>query len=390
MTTSWDSEFSTVCVYLAMELSDGTWKLAFSPGRGRKPRLRNVSARDLVGLRREIEHAKGRFGLPADARVVCCYEAGRDGFWIHRFLLGEGIENVVVDSSSIEVNRRKRRAKTDRLDAAKLLAMLIRWHQGEDHVWSVVQVPSAEVEDGRRLHRELDVLKKEQTRHNNRIKALLIGVGIRLDHVDRRFPERLESMRLYNGEELPPQLHQQLLREFKRMQLANTQIRELEQQRAEEIRTAEDDPQVEKTRKLMRVRGVGVNGSWLFVRELFGWRKFDNRRQVGAAIGLAPTPYNSGGSGSEQGITKAGNHRVRVMAIEIAWGWLRYQPNSKLTRWYNRRFAKGSKRQRRIGIVALARKLMIVLWRYLEEDQITDGFELRDTPPRIAYTPSLT
>ena len=390
MTTSCESQFNTVSLYLAMELSNGTWKLAFSPGRGRRPRLRNVSARDLDGLLREIEHAKGRFGLPHDAAVVCCYEAGRDGFWIHRFLLSQGIENVVVDSSSIEVNRRSRRAKTDRLDAAKLVAMLIRWQQGEDHVWSIVHVPSEEVEDSRRLHRELEVLKREHTRHNNRIKALLISVGIRLDHVSRQFPEQLESMRRPSDQPLPKQLHQQLWREFQRMQLANTQIRELEQQRAQLIRKAPDDPQVKKTRALMLVRGLGVNSSWLFVQELFGWRSFENRRQLGAALGLAPTPYSSGSSDREQGITKAGNRRLRAMAIEIAWGWLRFQPNSKLTQWYNRRFAKGSKRQRRIGIVALARKLMIVFWRYLEEGQTTDGFELRETLPPIAYISSLT
>lgn len=390
MTTSCNAQLNTVSLYLAMELSNGTWKLAFSPGRGKRPRLRNVAARDVVALVHEIKLARKRFGLSEDAPLVCCYEAGRDGFWIHRFLISQGVQNVVVDSSSIEINRRQRRAKCDRLDAVKLVSMLIRWHQGEDHVWSVVHVPSEEDEDGRRLHRELDVLKQEHTRHNNRIKALLISVGIRLDQVERQLPQQLESMRLHNGKPLPEHLHQQLLREFRRMQLANTQIRELEQQRARQVRQAENDPQVEMIRELMQVRGLGVNSSWLFVRELFGWRTFNNRRQLGAALGLAPTPYASGSGEREQGITKSGSGRVRAMAVEIAWGWLRYQPNSRLTRWYNRRFARGSKRQRRIGIVALARKLMIVLWRYLKDGEITDGFELRETPPRIAYTRSLT
>lgn len=389
-TTSRDQQVTTVCLYLAMELSLGTWKLAFSTGRGRKPRRRDVPARELQALEREMAWAKRRFGLDPGTPVVCCYEAGRDGFWIHRYLVSQGIQNVVVDSSSIEVNRRQRRVKSDRLDVDKLLAMLIRWHQGETHVWSVVQVPSEEDEDGRRLHRELKTLKEEQTRHGNRIKGLLIGVGIRLDHIDRHLPERLQAMRRYDGRLLPEHLHQQLLREFRRMQLANEQIRELEKQRAEQIRHAQDDPQVEQVRRLMEVRGIGVNSSWMFVKEVFGWRQFSNRREVGAVFGLVPTPYNSGGSQREQGITKAGNRRLRSMAVEIAWCWLRFQPNSRLSQWYRERFASGSKRQRRIGIVALARKLMIVLWRWLTDGQITDGFELRDGLPSIGYTPSLS
>jgi transposase len=347
-------------------------------------------ARDLEGLERELALAKKRFGLGEDVAVVCCYEAGRDGFWIHRYLTSKGIENVVVDSSSIEVSRRQRRAKNDRLDAEKLLSMLIRWHEGEEHVWSVVCVPSAEDEEGRRLHRELKTLKEEQNRHVNRIKGLLICVGIQLDAVDRHLPEDLKSMRMYNGKRLPEHLHQQVLREFRRMQLANEQIRALEKQRAEQIRHAEGDRQVEQIRRLLKIRGIGANSSWVFVKEVFGWREFANRRELGAVFGLVPTPYNSGSSERKQGISKAGNRRLRSMAIEIAWCWLRFQPESCLTHWYLKRFAKGSKRQRRIGIVALARKLMVLLWRYLQGEELSDGFELRRGPPPISYTPSLS
>ena len=388
--TSLQKDLSTRCLYVAIELSLETWKLAFSTGRAKKPRRRDVPGRGLERLEEEIACAKRHLGLAADSPVVCCYEAGRDGFWLHRHLTEEGINNVVVDSSSIEVNRRQRRAKTDRLDVQKLLSMLIRWHEGEKDVWSVVRVPSAEQEDGRRLNRELQFLREEQTRHNNRIKGLLIGVGIRLKQIDRNFPKFLQVAEMYNGQPVPTQLHQELLREFQRMQLTNQQIRELEQQRAKEIRHAENDPQVEQARKLMLVRGIGVNSSWMFTKEVFGWREFSNRREVGAVFGLVPTPYNSGNSERDQGISKAGNRRLRSMAIEIAWGWLRFQPDSQLTKWFMKRFANGSKRQRRIGIVALARKLVIVLWRWLTSGEITDGFQLRDGPPTISYTASLS
>ena len=390
MKASPNTQVTTKCLYVAMELSLNNWKLAFSAGRGQNPRRRDVPARRLDVLDLEIAVAKAKFGLPKDAPVVCCYEAGRDGFWIHRHLISQGIENVVVDPSSLEVNRRKRRAKTDRIDAGKLLSTLIRWHEGEQKVWSVVRVPSEADEDGQRLGREIDILRKEQTRHNNRIKSFLISVGIRLPQVDKYLPRRLESMRMYNDQPLPPHLHQQVLREFRRMQLVNQQIRELEKQRAEAIRHGQDDPQVGKVRRLLKVRGIGATSSWMFVKEAFGWREFCNRREVGSFWGLTPTPYDSGKSEREQGISKAGSRRLRSMAIEIAWGWLRFQPESNLTRWYMKRFAKGSKRQRRVGIVALARKLMIVLWRYLKEGDISDGFELREELPSIAYTRSLS
>ncbi len=390
MTTSRKEQLSTECLFLAIELSLGTWKLAFAAERGQKARRRDIRGGDVAGLQGEITRAKERFGLAAQARVVCCYEAGRDGFWIHRYLREAGMENVVVDSSSIEVNRRQRRAKSDRLDAEKLLTMLIRWQQGEEHVWSVLRVPSEEDEDGRRPDRELDLLKAEQTRHSNRIKGWLFSVGVRLEKIDRTFAERLAALRQWNGQALPPHLQQQLLREFRRMQLVNEQIRGLEAQRAQEIREAPAHPQVRMVRRLLEIRGIGVNSAWRFVKELFGWRQFDNRRQLAAAVGLAPTPFSSGASQREQGISKSGNRRLRAMAIEIAWGWLRFQPGSRIRYWYLKRFASGSKRQRRIGIVALARKLMILLWRYLKDGDITDGFTLRGGLPPISYTASLS
>jgi transposase len=374
---------------MALELSQSKWKVAFSTGPGQKPRRRDLPAGALYGLWKEIAKAKRRFGLPGNAPVVSCYEAGRDGFWIHRWLCHEGIENLVVDSSSIEVSRRRRRPKTDRLDVGKLLAMLIRWAEGEDSVWSVVNPPTAEQEDARQLHRELESLKGEQTAHGNRIKGLLASVGTPLA-VDRRLAERLEMATLWDGSPLPENLKQRILREFQRMQLVNQQIRRLEQQRAEAIRQGEGDPACEKVRRLLELRGLGAASSWLFVQEVFAWREIRNRRELASLLGLTPTPYNSGDSRRDQGISKAGNRRVRAMAIEIAWIWLRYQPQSQLSRWYERRFGQGGKRQRRIGIVAMARKLMIAIWKYLRDGEIPEGAEFREGNYTFSYTRSLS
>jgi transposase len=383
-----DSNTSEVVLYMAMELSENTWKLGFSTGMAQKPRRRDMTAKDVEALRAEVAAAKERFGLPADARVVSCYEAGRDGFWLHRFLLAVGVDNSVVDSSSIQVDRRGRHAKTDRLDVEKLLTMLIRWHQGETTVWRVVNAPSVEEEDARQLHRELETLKGEQTTHGNRIKGLLAGCGMTAT-VNRHLPKFLKHARLWDGRELPAELKARVLREFERMQAVNRQIRELERARAKRIRTDDTDEGILKIRKLMGLGALGINSSWLFVREVFGWRKIQNRRQIGAIVGLTPTPYASGTSSREQGISRAGNRRMRAMAIEIAWLWLRYQAESELSRWYQQRFGHGSKRQRRIGIVALARKLLVALRKYLETGEAPQGAILTDWKQKSHYTASL-
>jgi len=362
-------------LYLAFELSSSTWKLGFTIGHGQRPRERNIGARDLKALEWEIDQAKKRFGLPQDAPVLSCYEAGRDGFWLHRYLESVGVLNLVVDSSSIEVNRRKRRAKTDSLDVAKLLTMLLRYHGREKKVWHVVRVPTVEQEDNRQLHREMMALKKERTRHINRIKALLTGQGLRMQ-VRADFLHQLETIRLWDGSRLPEGLVGLLQREHKRLQLVEEQIGELERERKEAIRNS-TRPDIEMVRHLLRLRAIGVNSAWLFTMEFFGWRKFRNQKEVGALSGLTPTPSQSGSTNREQGIGKSGNRYVRALAIEIAWGWLRYQPDSELTRWYEERFAHGSSRMRRIGIVAVARKLLVELWRYLETGAIPEGAVLK-------------
>jgi len=369
-------------LYLAFELGKAKWKLGFSIGLGQKPRRRAIEARDLVALEWEIGLAKKRFGLPETALVRSCYEAGRDGFWLHRYLDAVSVENVVVDSSSIEVNRRARRAKTDRLDVGKLLSMLMRYHSGEKKVWSVVHVPSVEAEDKRHLHRQLWTLKVNRTRHISRIEGLLASQGVCMT-VGADFLERLETARLWDGRPLPPGLRVRLQREYRALQFVKQQIQELEAERTELIRTS-GDPSVEKVRRLMKLRAIGENSSWLFVMEFFGWRQFRNRREVGGLAGLAATPYQSGEEAREQGISKAGSCSVRAMAIEIAWCWLRYQPDSELTHWYRENFGHGGKRLRKVGIVALARKLLVALWRYLETGVIPAGAQLKSEPAKTS------
>ena len=358
-------------LYMAIELSNAQWKLGFTVGFGQAPRLRSLVARDLGALVDEIRLAKERFGLPENAPVFSCYEAGRDGFWLHRYLQASAITNWVVDSSSIEVNRRSRRVKTDRMDVGKLLIMLIRYHQGEEKVWGIVNIPSPEVEDQRQLHRDLRMLKAERTQHINRIKGLLASQGVQLA-VGKNFLSQLEALHLWDGSPLLPGLSSRLVREYERIQLINQYIHQLDRMRVEAVRSS-SDPAMEQVRALLRLKGIGMNSAWLYVMEFFSWRNFRNRRELGALAGLTPTPYQSGDSTHEQGISKAGNRHIRAVAIEIAWEWLHFQPDSQLSHWYQERFAKGSSRVRRIGIVALARRLLIALWEYLETGNLPEG-----------------
>ena len=359
-------------LYLAFDLGWNGWQLAMGTGPACNPRLRTLSARNLALLLEEIAKAKQHFDLPADAPVVSCFEAGRDGFWLDRYLAAQGITNIVVNSSSIEVKRQKRRCKTDRVDACKLLSMLIRWHHGEKDVWRLVQVPTVTDEDRRHLHRDLLEIKAERTQHVNRIKGLLATHGLAVSAVDKDFAALLAGLRTWDAQPVPPELQKRLLREYARWCFADRQIKDLENERAHRIRASEEEP-VEKVRQLLKLRGIGANSSWLYVMEFFGWRRIRNRRQLGALAGLTPTPFRSGDLDHEQGISKAGNRRLRTMAVEIAWCWLQYQPCSALSQWYQKRFGASNSRQRRIGIVALARKLLVGLWRYLEAGEVPVG-----------------
>lgn len=371
----YDEYRSDSVLFLALELSAGTWKVGTTVGMGQKPREQNVDAGDLEALWEEIGKAKVRFGLPADARVISCFEAGRDGFWLHRWLEAQGIENVVIDPASVHVDRRKKRAKTDRLDLGKLIRSLIRWFGDEPKVWSVVQVPSVKDEDDRQLHRELQTLKGERTRHTNRIRSMLICQGVKIE-ARRGFVDLLRSCQVWDGSQLPKHLVCRLEREYRRLEVVREQILVLEKERRKALREARDE-KVEMVRQLMRLSGIAYNSSWVFVMEFFGWRQFKNRRQVGSLAGLTPTPNDSGEMDRELGIDKAGNPRIRTMMIEIAWCWLRFQPQSELSLWFQQRFGNGGKRARRIGIVALARRLLIALWRFVDQGVVPAGAVLR-------------
>lgn len=359
-------------MYIALELSNKTWKIFFS--NGFKKRRKTIDAGKLYQLEHEIAKTRKHFGMSEDVKINSCYEAGRDGFWIHRFLESRGIHNIVVDSASIEVNRRSRRAKTDRIDADKLLNMLMRYIGGERKLWSVLHVPSSNEEDARRINREIKRLKKERTAHTNRIKSLLILHGIRLV-INRKFLINLEQVRLWNGEKLPRRVKAEIVRDYQRYELIKVQLLELELDKNALLKS--ENTQARKVVALKRLKGIGTISSWDLVYEFFGWRRFNNVKQVGGAAGLAPTPYASGSSDHEQGISKAGNRRVRSLMIELAWYWLRFQPQSKLSCWFQERFGSGGKRMRKIGIVALARKLLVSLWKYLDKGVLPEGAQMK-------------
>jgi transposase len=356
-------------LYMAFELGRKKWKLGFTVGLGQKARRRTIAGGDMEAVLREIAAGRRRFGVSEEARVVSCYEAGPEGFWLHRWLEAQGVENVVVDSASIEVNRRKRRAKSDGLDVQALLTLLIRHTLGERRVWSVVRVPPPQIEDARQLHRELATLTEERTRIRNRVRGLLATQGLSVGGW-AQLRAQLQSMRLWDGAVLGAHLCARLERALDRLEVVARQIREIQRSmHAAREAAAEAGSPGAMMQRLMEVRSIGMQGARVMVIELFGWRQFQNRRQVGGSMGLTPTPYQSGERCHEQGITKAGNKWLRRVAIQIAWNWVRWQPHSQLSKWFAARFATAGRRQRRVGIVALARKLMIALWRYASGGQ---------------------
>jgi transposase len=366
-------------LYLAFELGQHTWKLGFTIGVAQQPRERMIPSGDVERLQQEIARAKQRFGLPEDAHVVSCYEAGRDGFWLHRYLVAHSVQNNVIDSASIEVNRRQRRAKTDRLDVRTLLTMLLRHSAGEKKVWSVVRVPSVDEEDRRQLHRELTTAKQDRTRVINRIKGLLAGHGVQLV-LQGNVEAQLDQVHQWDGSPLPAALLRRLKRAWQQVSFLTTHIQKLEAERRALLRHR-TDPVIAQVRQLFTLRGIGINSAWLYHGEFFAWRDFQTAKQVGALAGLTPTPYQSGQSRRELGIAKAGNRHIRAMAIEIAWAWRRFQPDSALSQWYERRFGAGSARLRQLGIVALARKLLIALWRFVKTGVLPEGAVLKTAPP---------
>ncbi|WP_429320989.1 IS110 family transposase [Paraburkholderia sp. GAS448] len=333
---------------------------------------------DTAAVFTAIAKAKARCHLAADAPVRSCCEAGRDGFWLHRCLEEHQVANLVVDSASIEVNRRRRRAKTDRLDSDKLLLMLMRYYGGERRVWAVARIPP-EQEDDRRVHRELGRLRQERTADSNRIRSLLVLHNLRVERIGGRAWAHWWAQ---HAARMLPGLRAEIEREFERLSLAVRQIRTLEALQQHEVRSGAQ-PAIAL---LARLAGIGTGSAWTLVRELFGWRQFHNRREVAGCLGLAPTPYASGTSEVEQGISKIGNSPARWLMVELAWSRLRFQPTSQLSQWFNERFGPTGKRVRRIGIVALARRLAVALWRYLEFGEISLGATLKSPVNKAVAT----
>ena len=369
-----------VVLAVSLELAAAKWTVALHDGRRESPAIHTVAqpqaAARLQAVLTLIATQRQAWSLPDDVRVVVSYEAGQDAFWICRALQARGIECHVVDPASIPVERHRRRAKTDRLDVRKLVINLRAWLRGERDRMHVVHVPSPQDEASRHLMRERGELQKEVLQHRDRMRKLLATLGCWEDVNSRKFATRLarREVRCHDGTPLPDELHQRLLRECDRLAVAEQQLAALEKAYHAQL----PEPARERIDRLTHLSGIGpVSGSRLAL-ELF-WREFANRRQVGACTGLVPQPYDSGESQVDQGISKQGNRRVRALLIETAWTWIRYQPDSALTRWFNQR-TQGTgpnRRARRIAIVAVARRLVIALWRYLKDGVIPEGAQLK-------------
>jgi transposase len=370
--TPTNADYGTV--YVAFELSKAKWKLGIVlPGSEKLSRF-TIAGGDLAALEARLAVARAKAERCCEAvRIVSCYEAGFDGHWLHRWLLDHGVVNYEIDSSSIEVSRRARRAKTDRIDLDKLMRAFLAHLRGEPRACSVVHVPSVENEDCRRGTRERERLLKERTAHTNRIKGLLHAQGIR-DAMPRKpgFIGSLAELRTGDGRPLAPRLKEEIEREHQRLCVVDKQLSDLEAVNVRELRAAAPGSNATKVVQLAWLKGIGVAGGQKLVNEVF-YKRFDNRRQVGSYLGMVGTPYDSGETRREQGISKAGNHRARATAIELAWLWLTHQPDSELSRWFRERVGDIKGRIRRITIVALARKLMVALWRYLETGVVPTG-----------------
>ena len=371
---------ATVRCLFAIELSKTSWVLAFNSPLSDKISRRTLKGGDWRGLLDLIEKVRSDVARKSDRPVeaISCYEAGYDGFWLHRLLEAHGVCNYVIDPASLQVNRRARRAKTDRIDAERLLRSLMAHLRGEPRVWSVVRVPSLAEEDARRLHRERDRLTKERVQHANRIKGLCAIHGI-YDYEPLRSQRmaRLEQLRTAQGEQLPARLKAEIKRELQRLETVLEMISAVEAERDAIVRDEESAHlNAQKIQALHKLRAIGPEFATVLVGEMF-YRKFDNRRQLGSYAGFTPSPFQSGKTDREQGISKAGNRKGRTTMVELAWLWLRYQPDSALSIWYRNRVGSTKGRIRRITVVALARKLLVALWRYLETGVVPAGATLK-------------
>jgi transposase len=362
-------------LYVAFELGRKQWTLALTSGFGATPWLRTVASGDFAAVERVITVARQRFQLPATAAVVSCYEAGRDGFWIHRALARLGIRNRVVDSASIEVNRRARRTKTDRLDARKLVLLLVRVCAGDRDAWAEVHVPTEAVEAARHRSRERSALIKERTRLRNQLTSWLATWGCQVSLRRRQRPAWWTQVRDWANAPLPVAVQARIARAHERLTLLTEHVTVIDRAQAAAVRRTTPTSALAR---LVRLRGVATTGASVLLAEGLEWRAFQNRRQIGGLLGFAPAKYDSGDSSRDRGITRAGNRRLQAVMTELAWGWVHWQPHSALTQWYLERFGRG-KRTRKVGIVALARKLLIALWRYATQGVVPAGAMLKTT-----------
>src|SRR5712675_2801138 len=375
-TTSTAHDDASARCLIAIELSKTSWIVGVQTPMNNRMGQYRLAGGDWEGLLKLIERIRRQVGreLSRPVEVFSCYEAGYDGFWLHRLLEAHGVRNHVLDPASLLVNRRARRAKTDRIDVERMLRALGRYLRGEPDACSVVRVPSVEQEDARRLHRERHRLIQERVQHVNRIKGLCATQGI-YDYEPLRSDRKaqLESLRTGDGRALPARLKAEITRELQRLELVVEMIAEIEAERDAIVKEAA--PQhlnADKIKALVRLKSIGMEFSTTLVGEVL-YRSFDNRRQLGSYVGLTPSPYSSGSTDRDQGISKAGNPKARSSAIELAWMWLRYQPDSTLSIWFRQRVGDRKGRVRRIAIVALARKLLVALWRYLETGLVPAG-----------------
>jgi transposase len=370
------SSENIVCV--AIELSFSSWLVAARlPGteRSRLYRVEGGNTAALLALIAELRsRASTKWGEAVD--VACCFEAGRDGFWLHRVLTAYGIAAYVLEPTSILVNRRARRAKTDRLDAEGMLRVLATWLGGDREVCSMVRVPTPDEEDAKRPHREREHLVQEKLRIENRIEGLLFTQGIRKRPSLRSWEREMAELRTGDGRALPPLLRSELERLRRRLVLVLELIREVEAERASALAAASNDAMAQKIMALQRIRGIGANFAAVLVREVF-YRSFANRRQLASYVGIVPMPYQSGGMDRDRSISRIGNPRARTTLIQLAWLWLRYQPDSGLATWFRERVGVLQGRTRRIAIVAVARRLLIALWRYVETGVIAEDVAVR-------------
>jgi transposase len=365
-------------VLIAIELSVSSWFVAVRLPGSEKSRLHRVEGGDTTALLALIRDLRSRAEtkLRHAADVACCFEAGRDGFWLHRLLTAHGASAYVLEPTSILVNRRARRAKTDRLDAEGMLRVLAAWLGGDRQICSIVSVPTPEDEDAKRPHREREHLVQERQRLENRMEALLFTQGIRGRPSLRSWERDIAKLRTGDGRALPCLMQAELNRLRRRLVLILELIHEMEAERAKALAAKGDDAMTRKIVDLQRIRGIGANFSTVLAREVL-YRSFANRRQLASYVGIAPMPYQSGGMDRDRSISRAGNPRARTTLIQLAWLWLRYQPGSALSDWFRGRVGTLQGRTRRIAIVAMARKLLIALWRYVETGVLPDGVELR-------------